>query len=97
MVTFHIAYTAPINPPSSSPTLSIPQIWTGLQRKVRHAQEFVPVMESCTVQKEEDGIVTRVVKLRDGPEATEVVTSFYPSWVSSSTNSFAIEPPVFLW
>jgi len=37
----HVAYTAPINPPSATPTLSLAQIWSGLQRKIRAGQDFV--------------------------------------------------------
>ncbi|KAI1774821.1 DUF1857-domain-containing protein [Hypoxylon cercidicola] len=53
MVTFNLAYTAPINPAGASPTLTVPQIWAGLQRKVRRAQDFVPIIEACDVLSEE--------------------------------------------
>ncbi|OTB04389.1 hypothetical protein M426DRAFT_320760 [Hypoxylon sp. CI-4A] len=53
MVTFNLSYTAPINPAGSSPTLTQAQIWTGLQRKVRLPQEFVPIIKACTILSEE--------------------------------------------
>jgi hypothetical protein len=37
----NIAYTAAINPPNASPTLTYPQIWQGLERKIRAGQDFV--------------------------------------------------------
>lgn len=53
MVTLNFAYTAPVNPEGVSPALTSEQIWTGLQRKVRHAEEFVSVITSCDVLSEE--------------------------------------------
>jgi hypothetical protein len=85
MLNLHIAHTSPINPPGASPTLTHTQIWAGLQRKIRHAEEFVPVIESCEVVSDEDGVVTRnvVFKKGQGPKdrAKEVVRGFKPSWV----------------
>ncbi|KAK4222316.1 hypothetical protein QBC38DRAFT_460545 [Podospora fimiseda] len=52
MPTINLGYTAPINPPSAKPVLTLPQIWAGLQRKVRHAEEFVPLIKSCAVESE---------------------------------------------
>ncbi|ORX98530.1 hypothetical protein BCR34DRAFT_676960 [Clohesyomyces aquaticus] len=85
MVRIHYAYTSQINPEGASPVLTLPQIWQGLQRKIRFAQEFVPVIEGCEVLKEEDGVVTRVVKFKKGlvpkEQATEVVRGYGMSWV----------------
>ncbi|CAN9438264.1 unnamed protein product [Alternaria alternata] len=69
MVNINIAYTSRINPAGATPVLNEAQIWAGLQRKIRFAQEFVPVIESC-----EKGT---------GPkdQAKEVVRSYWPSWV----------------
>jgi hypothetical protein len=86
MVVLYLSHTAPINPASSSPVLTIPQIWAGLQRKIRFAQEFVPVIESCDVVSDENGVVVRDVKFKEGagpkPQARETVRSHWPSWVS---------------
>lgn len=88
MVKLQLAYTARINPSGASPILTEAQVWAGLQRKIRFAQEFVPVIESCTVLSDENGVVTRDVKFKPGagpkPQAKEVVRSYWPSWVSHS-------------
>ena len=85
MVHFHLAHTTPINPPSASPTLTHAQVWSGLQRKIRFAQEFVPIIESCTVLSDKDGVVDRVVKFKEGMapkgEARETVRGNGNSWV----------------
>ncbi|KAH5053924.1 hypothetical protein HBH96_145940 [Parastagonospora nodorum] len=85
MVTLHLAYTAPINPLSTTPVLTHAQVWAGLQRKIRFAQEFVPVIASCSVLSDEDGVVTRDVVFKPGvgpkEKAREVVRGFGTSWV----------------
>ena len=85
MVNIHLAYTAPINPSGSSPVITRTQVWAGLQRKIRFAQEFVPVIEGCDVLEEKDGVVTREVHFKPGVapklKAKEIVTGFWPSWV----------------
>ncbi|KAH6639353.1 hypothetical protein C7974DRAFT_388308 [Boeremia exigua] len=86
MTTVYISYTSPINASGASPVLRLPQIWAGLRRKVRFAQEFVPVIESCDVVEEHaDGTVVRDVRFKDGqgtrPQARETVREFWPSWV----------------
>ncbi|KAF2184255.1 DUF1857-domain-containing protein [Zopfia rhizophila CBS 207.26] len=85
MVTFNLAYTSRINPPGITPILNYPQIWAGLQRKIRFAQEFVPVIESCDVISDKDGVVERQVKFKEGQgpkdSAREVVRSYEPAWV----------------
>ncbi|KAF2100616.1 DUF1857-domain-containing protein [Rhizodiscina lignyota] len=71
MVTrINLAYTGPVNPPGAKPVLSLQQVWQGLERKVRYAQEFVPVIESCKVTREEGVEVDRYVifKPQDGAE-----------------------------
>lgn len=86
MVHIHLAYTSLINPSGASPVLTRPQIWAGLQRKIRFAQEFVPIIERCDVLEEsEDGVVTREVGFKEGAgpkrSAKEVVRGFWPAWV----------------
>lgn len=97
MVTLNLSYTSPINPPSATPALTVPQIWAGLQRKIRNAQEFVPVIQACKVLKDEDGIVTRIVRFKEGAHrdkqtAKEVVRCYEYSWVRTcvwhSTQTF---------
>lgn len=81
MATIHIASTAPINPPGATPVLTVPQVWAGLQRKIRHAEEFVPVITSCTVEKEDGNVITRRVVFDGAKEVTEVCTEHAPSRV----------------
>ncbi|GME65382.1 hypothetical protein BKCO1_1140007 [Neofusicoccum parvum] len=94
MVTINIAFTAPINSPSATPPLTVPQLWAGLQRKIRHAQEFVPAITACTVVSEtaEGGspggggdavpVVTREAVFAEGGRVvTEVCRSYAPSRV----------------
>lgn len=86
MVNVHCAYTEPINPAGASPTLSRDQIWRGLQRKIRHAQDFVPVIEGTDVLEEKDNEVTRIAHFKSmgGKSAhseKEVCKSYYPTKV----------------
>ncbi|KAF2117704.1 hypothetical protein BDV96DRAFT_489804 [Lophiotrema nucula] len=85
MVNLNIAYTSKINPPNATPVLTTAQVWQGLQRKIRYAQEFVPVIESCEVLSDENGVVDRFVKFKKGlgprDEAREKVIGFEPAWV----------------
>jgi len=80
----HLAHTTPINTPSAS-ALTRAQIWAGLQRKIRHAEEFVPVISSCTVLSDADGVVVRDVRFKLGQgakeAARETVRTCGTSWV----------------
>jgi len=80
----YIAWTSPINPAGSKP-LTLAQIWAGLHRKVRHAEEFVPAAIKSTdvisesVDEHGREVITRdVVFIEGGRKAREVCT-FYPS------------------
>ena len=59
-VTIHCAYTEAINPSGATPVLSRDQIWRGLQRKIRKAQDFVPVIEKTEVLEDKGDEVTRI-------------------------------------
>ncbi|KAK3191243.1 hypothetical protein K4F52_002833 [Lecanicillium sp. MT-2017a] len=78
MTILHFEATAPVNPPDASPVLTQAQLWAGLQRKVRHANEFVPPITSCTVEKEEGNVVHRRVVFNGTKEMTEVCTELAP-------------------
>lgn len=69
MVTINLAYTAPINRQGDQPVLTESQVWEGLQRKVRHAEQFVPVIVACQVTKEYDNTIERDVTF--APSNTE--------------------------
>ncbi|KAL1304833.1 hypothetical protein AAFC00_003760 [Neodothiora populina] len=63
--TLYLAYTAPINPPSATPVLTLAQCWSGLQLKIRDAPVFVGAIASCDVLEDSDderfGTVVREV------------------------------------
>lgn len=80
------AYTAPINPPSAEPKLTLEQVWTLLRRKVTHAEEFVPMAIKSTevVSEEKDAlgrpVTTRIATLVEGGKRMqETVTEMYPT------------------
>lgn len=86
MVVVHCAYTEQINPSGASPVLTRDQIWKGLQRKIRRAQDFVPVITGCDVLEEKDNVVVREAhfKPQEGNEShsvKEVCKSYYPTKV----------------
>ncbi|GAB1743073.1 hypothetical protein D0867_05426 [Hortaea werneckii] len=86
MVNIHCAYTEPINPSGASPILSRDQVWRGLQRKIRKAQDFVPVIEGTDVLEEKENEVTRVAHFKGaegkpGHQVKEICKSYYPTKV----------------
>ena len=86
MVNIHCAYTEAINPAGASPPLTRDQIWKGLQRKIRKAQDFVPVITATDVLEEKENEVTRVAHskgMHGNPphEVKEVCKYYYPTKV----------------
>jgi hypothetical protein len=73
MVSLNLAYTAPINRPGQLPVLTQSQVWAGLQRKVRHAEEFVPLIVACEVVSETTPAVN-AVDSDQVPAITRLVT-----------------------
>jgi hypothetical protein len=87
MVVVHCAYTEQINPQGASPILTRDQIWKGLQRKIRKAQDFVPVIDSCKVLEEKENEVVREIHFKDSMTqpahyVKEVCKSYYPTKAS---------------
>ncbi|KAK5132606.1 hypothetical protein LTR08_008805 [Meristemomyces frigidus] len=85
-VTIHCAYTEPINPSGATPVLSRDQVWRGLQRKIRKAQDFVPVIEKTEVLEDKGNEVTRIAHFSalNGHEPhaeKEICKSYYPTKV----------------
>ncbi|GJJ69272.1 hypothetical protein EMPS_01618 [Entomortierella parvispora] len=75
----NFSFTAPVNPPGAEPVLTRSQVWAGLQRKVRHADEFVPMILTCEVVSEEANVVTRVITIENGQSPIrEVCTEYEP-------------------
>ena len=104
MVKVRAARSVPVNPPDATFILKRIQLWTALQRKVRHATEFVPLMKSCTVVKEEGDVVLRdaVLVQENGTvrEMREEVTSYWQQWVCITTklhHSLLLNCSVKIW
>jgi hypothetical protein len=68
MVAIYCAYTQQINPVGVTPVLTRAQVWKGLQRKVRKAQDFVPIINDCKVLEDKDDVVIREAKFIPGPD-----------------------------
>ncbi|KAM0250755.1 hypothetical protein ACHAP5_001972 [Fusarium lateritium] len=91
MVVINLAYSAPINPTGATPVLTEAQIWNGLKRKVRHADEFVAPIIDCEViteeQTETGTKVFRELRFKEGTRGDgrelvkETVYEFEPSRV----------------
>ena len=88
-----VAYTAPINSQGASPVLSLPQLWSCMQLKIRAAQDFVggalvstDVIEETTApmypgtdSKETIPVTVREVVFREGNRRVkEVVKAHEP-------------------
>lgn len=89
MVTVNCAYTEQINPAGVTPVLTRDQIWKGLQRKIRKAQDFVPVIEACDVIEEKGNEVVREAHFKETQgfkkqTVREVCKSYYPTKVCSA-------------
>jgi hypothetical protein len=86
MVNIHIAYTEPVNPSGATPILTRDQIWRGLQRKVRRAQDFIAVVEGCDIVSDEPDEVVRIAHFKafaGKPPGSmkEVCRSYWPTKV----------------
>ncbi|KAK5110989.1 hypothetical protein LTR62_005364 [Meristemomyces frigidus] len=85
MVTLHIASTAPINPINTTPALTRTQVWQGLQRKIRQAQDFVPVILNTEVLSDQANEVIRVATFaipgKSRYQVREVCISYEPTRV----------------
>ncbi|KAL4866483.1 hypothetical protein BDV12DRAFT_172685 [Aspergillus spectabilis] len=85
----NIAFTAPLNPPGSTLTLTRSQIWAALLLKIRSAETFVPrAIQSTTVLSESTDpetsnpvTVREVVFRADQRRVKETVTAYEDSRV----------------
>ena len=84
----NLAYTAPINPPSAEPKLTIAQIWRGLELKIRAGQDFVggAILSTDVVSEEQDEqgrpVTNREVVFSDGNrKVREKCIAFEPNKV----------------
>ncbi|KAL2827383.1 DUF1857-domain-containing protein [Aspergillus cavernicola] len=82
--TNNIAFTAPLNPPGATPTITKSQVWAGLLLKIRSAETFVPAaIQSTTVLSEstdpstQNPVTVREVVFRaDQRKVKETVTAY---------------------
>jgi len=85
MVKVYAARTLPVNPPDAPLVLKRYLLWEALQRKIRHATEFVPAMRQCTVVSDEKDVVLRdcVLEHQNGElrNMREEVTSYGKQWI----------------
>ncbi|KAJ5329149.1 hypothetical protein N7452_009539 [Penicillium brevicompactum] len=80
----NVAFTAPINPPGSTPVLTTEQVWNGLLLKIRSAETFVPaaiqstkVISESTDPTTGNPVTVREVIFRENQKAVqETVTAF---------------------
>ena len=85
MVKIYAARTLPVNPPDAPFVLKRDLLWKGLQRKIRHADEFVLAIKKCTVVSDENNVVVRdcVFEQPNGEikNLKEEVKSYGDQWV----------------
>jgi hypothetical protein len=64
--TYNIAFTAPVNTPTSSPHLSASELWTGIKRGGRNPHDFAEYVSDCTVLSGDAHNFRRRLVLADG-------------------------------
>jgi hypothetical protein len=98
MVRVYGAGTIPVNGPAEPFVLTRIQLWQALQRKIRHPSEFVPVLSSCKINSDVNGVVDREVVLDFGKWGKramhEIVSSHGDLWVCKSFSdiTFTLKP-----
>ena len=80
MVAIYVAYTQQINPAGATPVLTRAQIWAGLERKVRRAQDFVPVITECKLLEDKGDVVIREAKFVAGQDGVPGREGKTPAW-----------------
>jgi hypothetical protein len=89
MVKVYAARTLPVNPADAPFILGRNALWEALQRKIRRATEFVPMMKECNVVSDENDVVVRDCVLELGNKQLrhmrEEVTSYGRQWVCASS------------
>lgn len=82
MVVLYISTTQPVNPPSTKTAdiLTHEELWAALVSKARHPEEFVSVIETSRIVKEDQNGLTRAVlfkgDLGKGGEVNEDIKYF---------------------
>lgn len=57
------------------------QVWKGLQRKIRRAQDFVGAIKGTDVVDDKEDEVVRIAHFADGHDVKEVCKSYWPTKV----------------
>ncbi|GAA6053153.1 hypothetical protein JCM3770_002879 [Rhodotorula araucariae] len=76
-----IAATRIVNPADADVSLTLEQLWKGLQYKARNPGSFIPVPVVATVVEDEGDKLVRLVRFGPAPEMKEVITSYPASIV----------------
>ena len=63
---FNIAYTLPVNPPSTEMMLSAAELWQGIKRGGRNPNDFADYVASCEVLSKGRTEFRRRLTLADG-------------------------------
>jgi len=78
----YAAATVPVNPSGVERVLTIEELWKGLELKVRKPELFLPVIDTCKVLEDKDGVVVREVVFKPGGPsphpAVETITHYPP-------------------
>jgi len=64
--TYNIAFTAPVNSPTSAPHLSASELWTGIKRGGRNPHDFAEYVSDCIVLSGDAHNFRRRLVLADG-------------------------------
>lgn len=81
--TNNIAFTAPVNPPGSTPVLTRDQIWAGFLIKIRSAETFVPAgiqstsVISQSIDQNGNPVTVREVIFRENQRKVEETVTAY--------------------
>ena len=67
MVVLIATATAPINPPSTSPIITLHQFWQGMLYTATHTHEFVDSVESCKVIEQTEERIEIVQGMKHHP------------------------------
>lgn len=85
MVVIIATFTAPINPPSASPIITLQQFWQGMLYTATHTHEFVDSVESCEVIKRTEERIEIVQGMKHHPTPGH--------YEGEHRNEFMLSPP----
>ncbi|KAF9526046.1 DUF1857-domain-containing protein, partial [Crepidotus variabilis] len=71
----NFAASRPVNPPGAEPKLTIEQLWTGLDTKIKQPELFVPGVIGAELVSE-DGKLIRKMTTKNGEVIQEYITTY---------------------